>query len=156
MPVAVAVAVVVASYLVKILVEVVASSSCLVVAASYVVVAYLDVQEEEALACCTVAWVVSWACLLQLLLVIGEEEAFPSSWAFLVLVAVVGMLVAAAADMLAAVDMRVDSEEAVAVAVDGELPIDSFPAAEMMMMKKMMMPAALHSIELVSTGQQEA
>ena len=136
------VVVAVASYLVKILVEVVASSSYLVAVAScVVVVAYLDVQEEEALACCTAPWVVSWACLL-LLLAIGEEAAFPSSWACLSLVA---------ADIL--VGVVVDSvEAAAAAAADGALPINFLPAAEMILMTQ----AALHSTELVSFAQQEA
>lgn len=139
------VVVAVASYLVKILVEVVASSSYLVAVAScVVVVAYLDVQEEEALACCTAPWVVSWACLL-LLLAIGEEAAFPSSWACLSLVAV-------AADILVVVVVVDSVEAAVAADADGALPINFLPAAEMILMTQ----AALHSTELVSFAQQEA
>ena len=108
-------------------------------------VACLGVREEEALACCTGPWVVSWACLL-LFLATEEEAAFPSSWAFLSLAAaVVDMVVA---DILVVVLV----EASVAADDDGALPINSLPAAEMMLM----MQVALRSTELVSFAQQEA
>jgi hypothetical protein len=93
--------------------------------------------------------VVSWACLL-LFLATEEEAAFPSSWAFLSLAAaVVDMVVA---DILVVV--LVEASAAVAVADDdGALPINSLPAAEMMML---MMQVAPRSTELVSFAQQEA